>query len=226
MVTRAVLKYGRDNFSFDVLCCGSSQYIYDLEEKAINLYNSNAAGGHGYNVAAGGKGGSKPRRGSVGKRKDDKCVYVAGFWFPNKRTAVLKLNWTTGKFRHRKMAGVLGDTHLPNFSNARNSVATIPCYYRGFWFPSMGIACHVYQTHSDTIKKDLRNRRYEQSDLMQDYKIVRKLCVFGKPYDSIEDAASSLGITRIALKGRYDRKQDTTNYSHTFLKEETPCPKP
>jgi len=217
LVSKAVKKYGKESFIFDVLCIGSKEYICELEQKAIVLYNTHAVWGHGYNIAEGGYGGSSPRRGKVKSRKDDTPVFVTGFWFPNRRTALATLGWTESKFRYRRDKKVLGD--LVAFSEtptARNSIET-PCYYRGFWFPSFKIASDLYSMHIATIKKDLRNRRYEEEHSQQNYKIVRKFLIEGEIYDSLEDAAEILGTTKVALKGRYDRK--LFNYSHTYQKE-------
>lgn len=220
LVSKAVKKYGKENFKFEVICVGTKEYICDLEQKAIVLYNSHAVWGHGYNLAYGGYGGSPPRRGKVGSRKDDKAVFVTGFWFPNKRTALTTLGWTGSKFRYRRDKGLLGDIIFPELKTSRNSIKNNPCYYRGFWFPSIEIACNLYNMHSEAIKKDIRKGRFEQSDKIQNYKIVRKHFIDGKAYDSIEDAAESLGITKIALKGRYDTKKNPNKYSYTYLKED------
>ena len=50
----AMVKYGVDNFSFKVLCCGEDSYIDDLEMKAISLYNTQVP--NGYNITLGGDG--------------------------------------------------------------------------------------------------------------------------------------------------------------------------
>jgi group I intron endonuclease len=222
LVAKAVKKYGKENFEFEVLCIGTKEYICSLEQKAIEVYNSNAVTGHGYNIASGGYGGSLPRRGKVSSRKDDKSVYVSGFWFPNKRTALLTLNWTNSKFRYRRDMGFLGETfiqtrvELPN----RNTITSVPIYYKGFWFSGINKACEVYNMNSEAIKKDIRNRRFEQSDEIQNFNIARKYLVHGKPYTTLKDASQDLDIPITTLKGRYDRKKDTINYSYTYIKED------
>lgn len=220
LLTKAIKKYGKDCFQFQILVCGNKNYIYSLEEAAIKLYNSHAVWGHGYNIAEGGIGGSKPRRGKVEKRKDDMFVFVAGFWFPNKRTAINSLNWTGPKFRYRRDKGVLSEVCWENVFSHRNSIKTEPIYYRGFWFPGIDHACRVYNVNSENIKKDLRNRRYEENEGIQNYKIVKKHLVFGITYDSFEDAANGLRISLAALKGRYARKKDLENYYYTYIKQE------
>ena len=217
LVCKAVKKYGKENFKFEVLCIGSKAYICDLEQKAIILYNSHAVFGHGYNLADGGYGGSSPRRGKVKSRKDDIPVFVTGFWFPNKRTALATLGWTESKFRYRRDKKVLGDLVVFSETSTNRNSIEMPCYYRGFWFPSIKIASDLYSMHIAAIKKDLKNRRYEEEHSQQNYKIVRKLLIEGQVYDSLKDAAEILGTTKVALKGRYDRK--LLNYSHTYQKE-------
>lgn len=220
LVAKAVKKYGRSNFKFEVLCIGSKEYISDLEEKAIQLYNSHAVSGHGYNLASGGYGGSAPRSGKVVVRKDDVAVYASGFWFPNKRTVLTTLNWTGSKFRYRRDIGVLGDTCNEGvFVNPKNTIKTTEVYYRGFWFPSMALTCSIYNVNSEVVKKEIRNRRFEESSAIQDYKIVRKYLVHNAAYSSLEEAAKAIGISEVALKGRYNRKKDLINYSYTYIKE-------
>ena len=223
LVCRAVKKYGRENFKFEVLCIGTKDYILNLEVKAIESYNSSSINGYGYNIHSGGRGGSEPRRGKVPSRKDDVPTYVSGFWFPNKRTALSSLSWTNGKFRYRKSLGVLGQESNVDLFKDRNSVKTESVYYRGFWFPTITIACLLYDTHAENIKKEVRKRRFEQDDSIQDYNIVKKYFVHGIAYNSLEDAANQLGVPWSTIKGRYDRKVDKVNYSHTYIKEAIQC---
>lgn len=130
-VNKAVLKYGEENFTFEVICTGSREYIYDLEPKAISLYNSMFTG-HGYNLSPGGEGGQGGKRGPIKKRSDDKYVYVSGFWFPNKRTALKSLNWGLGLYQSRKKMNCLGDTYF----TAKRHGPQEPVYAMGFWFDS------------------------------------------------------------------------------------------
>lgn len=131
LVNKAVKKYGSDSFSFDVLCVGDEEYIYDLEVKAIRLYDSSATHGHGYNISGGGKGG-KGKRGSVASRSDDKPVYVSGWWFPSKRVAIKSLNWKHGLYTSRKSKGLLAEICLVPKRRGPQS----PVFVSGFWFTS------------------------------------------------------------------------------------------
>lgn len=131
LVNKAVKKYGIDSFKFEILCIGTAEYIYNLEVEAIKLYNSNAVTGHGYNLEPGGRGGKGSYRGPVNKRVDDKSVFVSGFWFPNKRTALTQLKWGDGIFSYRKRNGLLGETCVVYKHHMQN-----PVFVTGFWFPS------------------------------------------------------------------------------------------
>ncbi len=97
----AVAKYGAEAFTFEVLVCGSREYIVDLEPKAILLYGTMT---HGYNLQSGGC----PERGSTVKtRSDDVPVCAFGFWFPNNRTAIKALAINAKTFYKRRAAGTL-----------------------------------------------------------------------------------------------------------------------
>lgn len=50
----AMVKYGVENFSFDILCCGEDKYIDELEIKAIRNFNTQTP--NGYNLTLGGEG--------------------------------------------------------------------------------------------------------------------------------------------------------------------------
>ena len=138
LVNKAYEKYGKEGLNFEVICEGSKDYIYDLEVKAIELYNSDASMGHGYNVCSGGFKGDAGNKGRKHQSKsDDTPYYVSGFWFPNKRTALTSLNWGDGRFNSRKKLGVLGnECVLKKLYKTQH-----PVYASGFWFPSHKTAC-------------------------------------------------------------------------------------
>ena len=133
LVNKAVEKYGKTNFTFEVICIGTKEYIYDLESKAILLYSSDASNGHGYNLCAGGLVNNQINKGkSISKRSDDRFVYVAGFWFPNKRTSLKSLGWGEGMFNFRKKDAVLGETYYVKKRTGPQEFV----YVTGFWFPN------------------------------------------------------------------------------------------
>lgn len=156
LVNRAVKKYGQENFTFEVICIGNKDYIYDLEIEAISLYNSSASG-HGYNISSGGEGGKGGKRGPIESRSDDKFTYVSGFWFPNKRTAIRSLNWGFGMYQFRKQRGLLGAIQQP----LKTRVDQPPVYVFGFWFPSRKVCLAV--TGFTLYKYEQERERSRQS---------------------------------------------------------------
>jgi group I intron endonuclease len=216
MISKAVDKYGEDNFTFEIICIGSKEYIYDLEPKAIILYNSNAEKGHGYNLCDGGLVNNQVNKGkSIKTRSDDKFIYVSGFWFPNRRTALKSLNWGAGTFNGRKIAGTLGDICInrkhgpqefvyvtgfwfpskklaldkinitPNVYEARRKDGTLgnltrlprksnstvlakPCYFKGFWFPSIFAAGLVFNMKPGTLRRRILRGYFEETNAVSE----------------------------------------------------------
>lgn len=54
IIKNAIQKYGRDNFTLQVLVMGTQAYCYELESRAIVAYNTLKP--NGYNICTGGKG--------------------------------------------------------------------------------------------------------------------------------------------------------------------------
>jgi hypothetical protein len=152
LVNKAVSKYGKDNFSFDIICIGEKHYIYNLEIEAIKAYNSNATCGHGYNVCSGGfKGDSGNKGRKHNKKSNDTAYYVAGFWFPSRRIAVNSLGWGIGKFNGRCRSGKLGlEIDPPRKFGPQEFV-----FVTGFWFPSKKLAIEYtgMSGHSYDVRK-------------------------------------------------------------------------
>ena len=65
-IKNAMLKHGVENFKMDILCIGSQSYCYELEAKAIEVYNTKKP--NGYNICTGG-------RGSKGLTGEDNGMY-------------------------------------------------------------------------------------------------------------------------------------------------------
>lgn len=153
LISKAVEKYGVDNFSFDIICVGHKNYIYDLEPKAIVLYDSNAETGHGYNLCVGGLVNNQINKGkSIKTRADDKFVYVSGWWFPNQRLARKALNWTKNKYVVRKKNNTLGEVlHKEREIAVRSD--DYNCYVAGFWFPNKRVACSKLKIDPSTFYK-------------------------------------------------------------------------
>ncbi len=118
MLEAAVVKYGREAFTFEILVEGSCSYIKDLEVKAIQAYNSLASTGWGYNLHLGGghnNGGEK-----IKHRSDDVPVLAFGFWFPNNRTAITALGINPKTFYKRRLEGTLHLEAKPLKAKKRN----------------------------------------------------------------------------------------------------------
>ena len=54
IIKSSIIKYGKENFSIEVLVVGSQEYCYLLEQAAIDLYNTKTPSG--YNICSGGRG--------------------------------------------------------------------------------------------------------------------------------------------------------------------------
>lgn len=147
-VNKAVKKYGKENFTFEVLCIGTRDYIYALEQKAISSYDSLVTG-HGYNLSVGGMGGKGGLRGPVKSRSDDKEIYVSGWWFPNLRTALSKLQWGQGLFNSRKKRNLLGEIKIPEKKSGPQKFV----YALGFWFPSKKYALAALDISQNVYEK-------------------------------------------------------------------------
>lgn len=153
LVNTAVRKYGKDNFKFDVICSGTIDYIYDLEPKAIKLYNSDSTTGHGYNIASGGIKPTYEGRGPIsGIKSNDVPIFASGFWFPNKRTCLKSLNMGVGAYNSRKKRGTLGDVKQPALKRSDD----YPVFVSGFWFPNKRIALANSGINPNTFYKKKR----------------------------------------------------------------------
>lgn len=149
LVNIAVNKYGKENFTFNVLCVGSRDYIYSLESRAIVAYNSDATNGHGYNLCNGGIVNNQLNKGKkIGTRSDDVPVFVSGWWFPNRRKALETLNWGAGMYAFRKKRNLLGSVSVIYPKRKYQE----PVYIQDFWFPDrktclekLNITLHFYE---------------------------------------------------------------------------------
>lgn len=188
LLSRAINKYGKENFIFEIICEGSEEYIYDLEIKAIVAYNSNVTTGHGYNLSAGGKGGEGTK---IRKRVDDVAIYVKGFWFPNKRTCMNKLNISATTLYDRVTKGTAGDVLWLR----PTSLVGIPIYYGGFWFPDKFIASYVMNVDETVIRSRLNINKVEQF-IGNPGRKKRAIHIEGNTYESLADAVNFTRYTR------------------------------
>lgn len=155
LIKQAVLKYGPDNFKFEVICEGSREYIVDLEMKAIALYDTINAG---YNIRAGGEDHGSGHK--FDKKINDVPLFVTGFWFPNRRTCLEKLHLDPKTIYSWRDSGTLGDIqHL-----AKDSVVTKSVYVSGFWFDCFSRVEDLLKLSIAAIRKRIRDGNVEQKD--------------------------------------------------------------
>lgn len=196
LLSRAINKYGKDNFLFEVICEGSESYIYELEAKAIVTYNSNVSAGHGYNISAGGKGGEGTK---IRSRVDDKYIYVKGFWFPNKRTCLNKLNIAASTLQDRLVKGTSGEVM---WLRPTTKVGT-PVYISGFWFNDIFLASYLLNIDTVQIKSRINVGATEQF-VNDPGRPKRKIYVEGIIYNSLATAPKESPYTRKMLYRRVD----------------------
>lgn len=234
----AMNKYGRDNFKLNVLCIGSKEYIYDLESKCIELYDTYF---NGYNTMRNTWTGVDPTEdfrervskgllkyyrgeGTNNKYPKDEPVFVTGFWYPNMRTAVRCLGVYSTTLYNQKQKGVLGDTWKPR----SDSYHFIPAYSGGFWFPSIPIAANTLNVHEQTIIRRTKRGDVEQyvehfnageNNPMAGLKGAqhhnsRAILVNGVRYDSISCAVrADIGFTKSMIEKRLKKGVEGFSYA-------------
>lgn len=209
IIKKAINKYGPDNFSFEVLCVGYKDYIYDLEVKAISTFNSIE---NGYNIRPGGAGGTGHK---VAVRCDDEPVFVSGFWFPNRRLALKSLNMSASTFHKRKRQGILGEVSNPR----KGSVYDAPQYVRGFWFNSLREAGIALNEDPEILYQQIASGYVEQ-----DTEIKNKSSRVGKwkvkiqdvLYDSILSASKQTGISRSRISNNLNENKEGFTYEYSY----------
>lgn len=208
LIKRAVKKYGPDNFRFEVICIGSLEYIYELEAKAISTYNSVEVG---YNIRPGGLGGLGHK---VFKRADDQPVFVAGFWFPNKRSSILSLNMSLNVYEKRRKDGTLGiyPYTVPRKSNS--TALKVPNYYKGFWFPDLIIAGKVFNKRPESIRHQILRGVFEEDRNIKKEKPQRKYLADGQQFDTLLEASKVLCLPLTTIKNRISSK--AFNYGYIY----------
>ena len=148
----AVEKYGRENFTFTILCIGERSYIVDLEERAIAAYSSIE---NGYNIRSGGEDCGSGH--SIRHRSDWEPVYARGFWFPNNGIAKKVLGITDANFYKWKREGTLGDVR-----QVRKDSLEKPIYVGGFWFDTITRASSKLRLKRKTIWARVKRGTVEQ----------------------------------------------------------------
>ncbi len=218
LVKQAINKYGPENFTFEVLCEGSREYIVDLEMKAIVLYDTINTG---YNIRSGGEDCGTGHK--ILKRSDDKYIYVTGFWFPNTRTCQEKTGISDFIMYKWKKSGNLGDVqHL-----RKDSLET-PLYVSGFWFDTITRASASLNMKRSAINKRLVDNSLEEKNRNSDkgksdagyhmsgrtgfsHPNSKSVNVNGVVYGSILEAARNTEFTKRMIERRL--KNNTPGFS-------------
>lgn len=203
LIKSAAVKYGAENFKFEIICIGSQDYIYDLERKAVELYDTI---NYGYNLIPGGFGGLGKK---VSKRSDDYECYVSGFWFPNKRVACKALEIETSNiFYTWKMLGILGDEIKPR------KTSKYPIYYKGFWFDSVKTASSIYNKSTSSITQQVYRGNVEETSKVKSYQPSRAVFIDGTEYKDAKDASNLLGIPYSTLIDRLYKNKPGYSYEN------------
>lgn len=200
-IRHALKKYGKDNFSFEIICIGSEDYIYDLEKKAIIAYGTIR---NGYNVAAGGKGGAGSE---VKTRADDRPMYVSGFWFPNRRLCMKAFNVSASTLHGWKVSGKLGNERKLKV----DSCTDVPVYVGGFWFSDIHKASLILCVNEGTLKSRIKLGMPDQIVQNPGRKKIR-VSVEGVEYSSLADAGKFSGYTIKMLRRRIADKHNPNFY--------------
>lgn len=178
---RAMNKHGVDKFRMEVLCIGTEEYIIDIEEKAIKIYDSIV---NGYNTLPG-----NPKTGGLTLPEDVKFKisdslntyhanniawnkgifkeslpsdiphYAMGFWFPSPRHAVRALGIKASTFYKWRAENTLGEEiHL-----SKDNVVDNFCYVGGMWFPNLRVASEMLEVNLSALKKRIRTSAIEEN---------------------------------------------------------------
>ena len=219
LIKQAIDKYGEDNFSFEILCVGSKNYILDLEVRAICAYRATEKR-FGYNIKAGGQGGAGYE---ISKTCKDVSHYVSGFWFPSVRCALKHMNMDKSTFLRRRSQGLLGDIEQAGMKRDWS----LPLYVAGFWFPNLSTACKILSRSDISLMARVRKGSVEQSFSLREqsgennhmfgvlpekHPSSKGVIVFGKKYFSIKQATEDTGFSKYVINRRI--KEGDPNFSY------------
>lgn len=195
-----MVKYGVDSFILEVLCEGSLDYISDLEDRAIEVYDSRK---NGYNILYGHHKKHLKAPPEVGNkissslykyyeentcknlgRKHSKCyndrpVYVLGFWFPSVRycSNVFNKHWRWVVQRDGSEQAYV----KPPRAKRKDDTFKDPLYVGGFWWPDIETACINLKMTKSKIKKRVRNGNVEAfSVAMRESKVGKRNPMAGR----------------------------------------------
>jgi group I intron endonuclease len=214
IIHQAIDKYSVDNFSFDVICVGTRDYIAEMEVKAIYLYQTTDRK-FGYNIKP---GGEKGRGYQITNTRRDKPQFVSGFWFPNIRTAMSSLGISKQVFQLRRSKGTLGDIEQYRVNGGRMPRASRPFYNAGFWWDSVARASSILgltegAIHSRLVRGNDGDRPRQQKDQAgelnhmygisaKDHPSSKPMTVLGVDYDCLKHAVEATGISKYIIRKR------------------------
>lgn len=226
IIRTAMDKYGRENFSFEILCIGNKEYILELEVKAITLYRT-CEKNFGYNIKPGGQSG---RGYSVNGTKRDVPAFVSGFWFPNRRTALSKLNMTVDVYKNRKRRSSLENV-VQNYTVKSNKgiekLIQTPRYIGGFWFPSFNVAPRsLNKGYSLLVSRYARwdveefiperrggNQTSGKNKIPSEYPSAIGIIIKNIKYGSIKEATENTGFSKYIIHSRIKENHPDFQYS-------------
>lgn len=213
LIKQAINKYGHDNFTFEVLCEGSREYIVDLEVRAIVAYDSIQ---NGYNIRKGGEDCGTGHK--ISKRSDDKPLYAKGFWFPNTRTCQTALGITDCNLYKWKKQGTLGDSQ-----RLRKDSLEVPTYVAGFWFDTLTRACESLNQKRKTLHKRIKDGNLEQQHRPKGATGVDNHMTGRKGFDHHRSKAVEInGVTYGSISQASEQTEFTKKMIYTRLKNKTP----
>lgn len=207
ILKQAIVKYGSENFLFELICIGEKDYILDLEVKAIKLYQTQDKN-FGYNIKQGGQSGQGYKLNYTTK---DKPQYVSGFWFPNVRTALSKLDIDASTFKRRRKEGKLGDTF---HEGLKQTWGGLRVYVGGFWWQDVFQASAKLLVSVEALKSRIKKGTLEQAYLVREqsgaknhmfaidpseHPSSKSVLVNGVEYRSIKQATLDTGISKYLI---------------------------
>ena len=216
---RAIDKWGVENFTFELLCEGSRDYIADLEVKAIELYQTRGKGG--YNIKPGGEKGAGY---TMHHTNRDKFYYVSGFWFPNIRTTLKSLNITKDVFARRRKSNTLGD--LVHFTKHKDWTLE-KVYVAGFWWPDIFIAMRCLNKTQAALVARIKKGTLEQGSYVReqngennhmfgiapkDHHSSKAVIIDHMLYTSIKEATAATGFSKFIITTRI--KEGHPNFAY------------
>jgi len=150
----------------------------------------------------------KSTKGStIAKNKNDRAIFVQGFWFPAARYCLRSLNIPKKALYARLKDGTAGD--LQWFSKVSRD--NEPVYISGFWFPYVHIASHILKLSTVTIWDRIRFKNQEEFVANKGIP-KRRVSVDGVIYASVADAMEQSDYKPGTVKRKLKNKEAGFQY--------------